>query len=228
MTTPEPLCFGRGSRRNGRKVLKIVTLLILAVLAAVVLYQLYAVLGRRVGRQPEDAEQDAARPPAPAQVAADEDVVPASGEPGVALTGLAALRARDPSFDVGRFMAGARSAYEMIVTSFAERDRETLEGLLDPKVMKGFEKVMAQAEKEGLTEEVEFIHPPRGDLETIKVDGDAAKIKVRFLAEHRHRTKGPEGESVDDRRTAEAWTFERNLSSRDPNWILVRVDAAEA
>ena len=33
-----------------------VTLIILAVLAAVVLYQLYAVLGRRVGRQPEDVE----------------------------------------------------------------------------------------------------------------------------------------------------------------------------
>lgn len=207
--------------------MKLITLLILAVLAAVVLYQLYAVLGRRVGRQPEDVEQDAARRPVPPP-AAEEELAPAAGEPAVALTGLAALRARDPSFDVGRFMAGARSAYEMIVTAFAERDRETLENLLDPKVMKGFEKAMAEAEKEGLTETVEFIHPPRGDLETIKVDGDMAKIKVRFLAEHRHRTKGPEGESVDDRRTAEAWTFERNLSSRDPNWILVRVDAAEA
>ena len=51
---------------------------------------------------------------------------------------------------------------------------------------------------------------------------------MRFLAEFRSRTKGPEGEGVDDRRTAELWTFERPLKSRDPNWLLVHVDAAEA
>jgi len=33
---------------------------------------------------------------------------------------------------------------------------------------------------------------------------------------------------VDDKRTAEVWTFERNLKSRDPNWTLIHVDAAEA
>jgi len=205
---------------------RIVTLILLAVLAAVVLYQLYAVLGRRVGRQPEDVEKKPE--PGPLAAPADEPLVEGGPEPAVALTGLAALRQRDPAFDVGRFMAGARSAYEMIVTAFAEGDRETLQTLLAPKVMTGFEKVMKERDDAGETETVEFIHPPRGDLETIKVDGDTARIKVRFLAEHRHRSKGPEGESVDDRRTAEAWTFERNLASRDPNWLLVRVDAAEA
>ena len=58
--------------------------------------------------------------------------------------------------------------------------------------------------------------------------GDLARASVRFLAEFRSRTKGPEGEAVDDRRTAEVWTFERNLKSRNPNWILIHVDAAEA
>jgi predicted lipid-binding transport protein (Tim44 family) len=33
---------------------------------------------------------------------------------------------------------------------------------------------------------------------------------------------------VDDRRTADLWTFERDLKSRNPNWTLVRVDVAEA
>jgi predicted lipid-binding transport protein (Tim44 family) len=51
---------------------------------------------------------------------------------------------------------------------------------------------------------------------------------VRFLAEFRSRTTGPEGEAVDDRRTADLWTFQRLLGSTDPNWTLARVDAAEA
>ena len=29
-------------------------------------------------------------------------------------------------------------------------------------------------------------------------------------------------------RTAEFWTFERLVTSRDPNWTLARVEAAEA
>ena len=75
---------------------------------------------------------------------------------------------------------------------------------------------------------MEFAQPPRADLESAEAEGDIARARVRFLAEFRSRTKGPEGEAVDDKRTAEVWTFERRFSNRDPNWILVRVDAAEA
>jgi predicted lipid-binding transport protein (Tim44 family) len=205
--------------------LNVVTLVIFAVLAAVLLYQLYAVLGRRVGRQPEDTAESL-RPPIP--IDADKPVPDREILQGAALTGLAALRVRDPAFDTGRFLVGARGAYEMIVTAFAEGDRDTLKGLLAPKVMAGFDKVIAAREARGETETVEFLHPPRADVDQIEVDGDTARVRVRFLAEHRARSKTDEGEAVEDRRTAEAWTFERNLNSRDPNWTLVRVDAAEA
>ena len=199
-------------------------LAILAAVAAVVLFQLYAVLGRRVGRQPEDAA------PNPAQAAArDAAQAPTQGvtEPA-AISGLAALRARDPSFDIGRFMQGARQAFQMIVKAFAAGDRTTLKPLLDADLMSTFESEMARREGEGRSEQVEFLHEPRADLESLGVIGDFAKASVRFLAEFRSRSKGPEGEAVDDRRTAEVWTFQRNLTSRDPNWTLIHVDPAEA
>ena len=202
--------------------MQVLELIIFAGLAAIVLYQLYAVLGRRVGRQPGD--QPTAKPgparPAEAQVEAPHD--------GVALTGLAAAKALDPTFDVGRFLGGAKSAYEMIVKAFAAGDRDTLVRLLAPGVMASFKQVIAEREAEGGSETVEFLHAPRADLEKIDVNGSMARVTVRFLAEFRSRSKGVEGEAVDDRRTAELWTFERDLTSRDPNWILVHVDAAEA
>ncbi|WP_309605356.1 TIM44-related membrane protein TimA [Phenylobacterium sp.] len=199
-------------------------LIIFAGLAAIVLYQLYAVLGRRVGRQPEDAP---AVPTTPAAAAADTQA-PAIAE-GVALTGLAAVKAKDPGFDVSRFLGGAKGAYEMIVKAFAAGDRTQLRNLLAPEVMAGFDTAIARREAEARTETVEFLHPPRADLERAEVLGaDLARVTVRFLAEFRSRTKGPEGEGVEDRRTAELWTFERHLKSRDPNWILAHVDAAEA
>ena len=205
--------------------MQVLELIIFAGLAVIVLYQLYAVLGRRVGRQPEDrpaVETAATAGRAPERLSDPVDE-------GVELTGLAAVTSKDPSFDMNRFLAGAKGAYEMIVKAFAEGDKATLGNLLAPAVLSGFETAIDERAGEGRTETVEFFHPPRADLEKAEVtQGDLARITVRFLAEFRSRTKGPEGEGVDDRRTAELWTFERRLKSRDPNWLLVHVDAAEA
>jgi predicted lipid-binding transport protein (Tim44 family) len=206
--------------------LQLLELIIFAGLAAIVLYQLYSVLGRRVGRQPEDQPA----PEAAGGLTPRADRAPEMRDEGVTLTGLAAVRSRDPSFDVERFLTGAKQAYEMIVRAFASGDRTALRGLLSDPVMASFESAMVQRESEGRTENVEFLHAPRADLDRAEIVGasDTARLVVRFLAEFRSRSKGPEGEAVDDRRTAELWTFERNLKSRDPNWLLVHVDAAEA
>jgi predicted lipid-binding transport protein (Tim44 family) len=201
---------------------QLLELLILAALAAVVLYQLYAVLGRRVGRQPGDGPT-----PQPIARAADLDVRPSALEEAPS-SGIAGLMARDPSFDPSRFLQGAKVAYETIVKAFASGDRDALRKLVSPLVMTGFEKAIAAREAEGRSESVEFTHSPRADIDGGEVEGDISRARVRFLAEFRNRSKGPEGEAVDDRRTAEVWTFERKLSSRDPNWTLVRVDEANA
>jgi len=204
--------------------LQALELIILAVLAAVVLYQLYSVLGRRVGRQPEDAAASPTAAPVPTQLAPRD----LGEDAAVGLSGLPALRARDPGFEVARFLDGSRQAYEMVVKAFGAGDRATLANLLSPQVLDSFEAAIAAREAEGRSEQIEFTVPPRADLEKTEVKGDMAELTVRFLAEFRSRSKGPEGEAVDDKRTAELWTFQRNLKSRDPNWTLVHVDAAEA
>lgn len=201
----------------------VLPLIVFAVLAAVVLFQLYSVLGRRMGRQPEE-KAPAALSPGPSTPSTAAEAAASL----VALSGLPALKAKDSAFDLTTFLDGAKGAYEMIVRAFAEGDRPTLHRLLAADVLGGFEVVIAAREAEGRTEQVEFQRPPRTDLERAEVTGDVARLSVRFLAELRSRIKSPQGEAVDDRRTAEVWTFERNLKSKDPNWILVRVDPAEA
>ncbi len=203
--------------------MQVLELIIFAGLAVVVLYQLYTVLGRRVGRQPDEQAAAAA---AVAGRAPERIAEPA--DDGVELTGLAAVKAIDPGFDLSRFLNGSKAAYEMIVKAFAEGDKTTLANLLAPAVLTGFATAIDQRVADGRTEVVEFTQPPRADLDRADVDDvDRARLTVRFLAEFRSRTKGPEGEGIDDRRTAELWTFERRLKNRDPNWLLVRVDAAE-
>ncbi len=203
--------------------MQLLPLIVIAIVAGVVLYQLYAVLGRRVGRQPEDVAQ-----PAPVARAPDAEAQPVARDAQPQPSGVATIRARDPNFDPARFLAGARQAYEMIVAAFASGDRPTLQRLVSATVLAGFEKAMAAREAKGVSESVEFTQPPRSDLESAEVKDDVARARVRFLAEFHSRTTGPDGEKAGDRRSAEVWTFERRLSSRDPNWTLVRVDAAEA
>lgn len=196
-----------------------------AVIAALVLFQLYNVLGKKVGRQPqEDARAlPAAEANAPQRPALDPSVLAATSS----------LRARDPGFDPAKFLEGARQAYETIVRGYASGDRSALQPLLAPAVMTSFEAGMAAREARGETEQVEFLHAPRADLETAAAEGERAVARVRFLAEIRSRiTETGAAEDaeprIEERRTAENWTFERTLGAADPNWVLSRVEAATA
>ena len=107
------------------------SLVIFAVIAAVVLFQLYNVLGKKVGRQPQE---DAKAPVLPAAAGPDAPArVPALD--AATLAAAASLRARDPAFDPAKFIEGARQAYETIVRGYASGDRAALKPLLTPAVL---------------------------------------------------------------------------------------------
>lgn len=201
---------------------ELVAILLFAAVAGFVLFQLYNVLGRRVGRQPGEAGE-----PAPAGATSLLGLrarEPAPVEPA----GVTAIKARDPEFDPAKFLEKASTAYVAIVKAFSAGDRATLTPMLTPAVAESFSAAIAAREAEGRTQTTEFLHPPRADLDRLEVIADLARARVRFLAELLTRSKGPEGEAVDDRRTAELWTFERPLAPGGPGWSLARVEPAEA
>lgn len=210
--------------RNGWMASQVLELIIFAGLAGVVLFMLYSVLGRRVGRQPQEgltpvrlklAEVRGTRPP-------EETAIE------VQHPGLAAIKARDPGFELPKFLDSAKGAYQDIVRAFVGGDRAKLQAMTAPEVLDAWEPAIAARDAGGATESVEFLHPPRADLEEADVTGALAKLKVRFLAELRSRSKLGDEEKVAERRTAEIWTFERSLDVRESGWTLARVDAAEA
>lgn len=205
-------------------------ILLFAGIAVFVLFQLYNVLGKKVGRQPQD---DARTPVLPTAEATP--VRPALD--AITLAAISGLRARDPQFDPQKFLDGSRQAYETIVRGYASGDRAALKPLLAPAVMESFETGIAARETRGETEQVEFLHAVRADLESATAEGDKAIAKVRFLAELRSKIILPEAEAtpgapaeprIEERRTAEHWTFERTLGAADPNWVLARVEPANA
>jgi predicted lipid-binding transport protein (Tim44 family) len=122
------------------------------------------------------------------------------------------VAAVDRSFTAEGFLSGARMAYEMIVTAFAAGDRASLK----PKK---------------LTVDQSFIGIDKAKITDASVTGTRVRITVAFRSELTSCTRKDdgvvvEGDPVTVREVNDVWTFERDATSRDPNWLLVATSAA--
>jgi predicted lipid-binding transport protein (Tim44 family) len=154
-------------------------------------------------------------------------------EPGTPLArGLDAIRTADPAFDARGFLSGAKAAYEMIVTAFAEGDRKTLRPLLSPDVYDGFVAAITEREARGERVESRFIGISSADIVEASLKGNTAQVTVRFRSELVSATFDKQGEVIEGdphavTEVTDVWTFARNVTSRDPNWQLVATEAAD-
>ncbi|MGE0238640.1 MAG: Tim44/TimA family putative adaptor protein [Parvibaculaceae bacterium] len=225
-------------------------LLILAI-AVVVILRLRSVLGKRTGneRPPADpyaAQRRAEKPQAPGNVinlpqrenAPENPVLQPPAEPvwsgyaeagtGVA-TGLERIAAVDSQFTAKTFVEGAKLAYEMVVTAFAQGDRQALKNLLSRDVYEGFAKAIDEREKAGQILESRFVGIDKAEVTAADLKGKRANITIRFIAEFISATLDKAGEVIEGdpkqvRQITDVWTFERDTASRDPNWRLVATD----
>lgn len=226
--------------------------IIFLVLAVFIFLKLRSVLGQRTGRErpPYDpySARDAVRTPGNEKVVAlpTRAAQPAAAEPtpsserwkGIAepgssiASGLDAITAVDRAFDVKHFLTGARAAYEMTVTAFAEGDRRTLKNLLSREVYEGFETAIRERETRGETAETRFVSIEKADVTAAELRGRTAQITVRFVSQLISVTRDRSGTVIEgspDKVTdvTDVWTFARDLSSRDPNWKLVATEAGQ-
>lgn len=234
----------------------IYTLLFL-VLAVVIFIRLRNVLGRRTGneRQPFDpfAAPDQKRPGAPktnepvalprgrsaplgdASVPSVEDLEARLGshapKDSPLAQSLTTLMRADPGFDPGPFLDGAKTAYEMIVMSFAEGDEAVLKNLLGADVFDGFEKAMRERESRGEKVESNLVGIDRADIIEAEVKNRTAYVTVKFVSELISVTRDAEGEVVEGdpkkvREVTDIWTFAREVAAKNPNWKLVATETA--
>lgn len=149
--------------------------------------------------------------------------------------GLLEILKQDSDFDPQRFLQGAKSAYEMIVTAFAEGNRRMLKDLLDPDVYDGFVSAIADRESRGEQVDQSFVGIEKADIVEAELRNGAANITVRFVSQLISATRDRAGAIIsgDDRRVKEVtdiWTFSRDISSAraraNPNWKLVATQAS--
>jgi predicted lipid-binding transport protein (Tim44 family) len=141
----------------------------------------------------------------------------------------------DPKFDPEQFLAGARQAYEMIVTAFAEGNRRMLRDLLSADVVDSFSRAIAEREQRGHVIDQSFVGINKADILEAEVSPKGiASITVRFVSQLISATRDKSGTVVDgdDQRikdVTDIWTFSRDISSKDArrnlNWKLVGTQA---
>jgi predicted lipid-binding transport protein (Tim44 family) len=222
------------------------------VAAAVIFYQLRSVLGRRTGneRPPFDPYTARKREADPAQgsenvvslprkpksaeaIAESYAAIDALAKPGTEVnTGLRAVRDADPSFDAKGFVDGAKMAYEMIVSAFAEGDRKALKNLLSKEVYEGFVAAISEREKRNEKIQSSFIGINKADIVGAEMKGSEAHVTMRIVSELISATRDAAGEVIEGNpetvaEVKDVWTFSRDTRSRDPNWKLVATEAED-
>lgn len=230
--------------------------IIFALLAAFVVWKLRSILGTRTGEEKPPRNpfvNDAPAPPRPRPGAPEAKVIPLPGaanappspppanpverwkpfaEPGSKVAaGLDAIAAADPSFAVQPFLDGAKSAYEMIVVSFADGDRPVLQNLLAKDVYDSFAAALTEREKRGEKVETTFVAIDNAAITGAGMRGRFAEITLRFSAQMINATRDSTGAVIDGSadkvvEVNDTWSFARDVSSRDPNWRLVSTGAA--
>ncbi|MBV8564360.1 MAG: Tim44 domain-containing protein [Methylobacteriaceae bacterium] len=166
-----------------------------------------------------------------ADQAADPDRWKGFAEPDSKVwAGLDAIRAADPGFQAQSFLAGAKAAYEMIVTAFAAGDRKALRSLLARDVFDSFAGAITEREGRGEKVETTFVSMEKATLEEAQLRASSAQISVRFLSKLITATRDKAGTIVDGSPDkvvdmVDIWTFARDVASRDPNWKLVATES---
>lgn len=199
----------------------LIEVLILAAVALFVLWRLYSALGRggddgpmqRPAPAPDKrASQSEAPTPMPRRVDNERPVFT-----GPAAGGLEDIYNADQTFRTEEFMRGAKAAYQMIVAAYARGDRTALRPLLDDDVYEAWDAAIAERDTTG-ARPFELLRIKKAEIDRAELDGSMARVMVRYEAEL--------GDGETTRLAREIWTFMRDVSSSDPNWLLDDVDAA--
>lgn len=213
-------------------------IILFALLAGYLVFKLRGVLGKRTGHEERHGDPFSPAPDRPAnsdnviqlpeREQDERDGKPADGE----LSDLMRLKMADTSFDEIEFLKGARTAFEWIVDAFAKGDLDGLKPLLGADLMAAFSGAVESREQAGEIQETTVSSFRSALISDVVLDGSVARVTVEFITDQVKVTRAADGSVVDGdpdkiETVTDLWTFERDISSRDPNWHLVATRVPE-
>ena len=144
---------------------------------------------------------------------------------------VAAARKIDPAFLLSKFIEGAGSAFEMVIKAFSEGKKDALKFLLSPDVYNNFEKEIDERKRTETTAVHSIYSMQDPEVLDIEVKDNICQVVVRFVSEQFNYIRSKAGEITHGSKTeldhvTDVWTFERDLTSKKPNWVVVGIQSA--
>jgi predicted lipid-binding transport protein (Tim44 family) len=216
-----------------------IDVIIFAAIAAILIFRLVSVLGKRTGEERSRDPFGMARGSdvSGAKEGGSDNVVPINQpqrEPDATTvapdTPLAAalteIKIADKGFIETEFVAGAKAAFEMVITAYALGDTNTLKALLSDSVYANFENAINQRKRAGETQETTLVAIDDTDIIDAHLTHTVAQITVKFVSQQISVTRDEAGEAIQGdpdlvNVVTDIWTFSRDTRSKDPNWTLV-------
>ena len=219
--------------------------IILLAVALIMLWRFKSVLGQRTGNERPPLDTTIFKPKAPqTEVPAEGPII--VGDHSVAesnipvwagyaiegspvATSLEAIASANSDFQLGPFVDGAKRAYEIILGAFAEGNKASLKPLLGAAVFDSFSEAIDLRNKEGSKIVFQFVGVSKVEIDRASLEGKRASLTLRFRCDMIHALVSKAGETLEGnaksiRDVEDIWTFERDVSARDPNWKLVSTD----
>jgi predicted lipid-binding transport protein (Tim44 family) len=214
-------------------------IIILALIAGFILLRLRSTLGQKTGRDEADFMQRF-KPMAEAKEPIvqiidktlknkqkDElDTALALISDDAVISALNAIKEKDTQFTATRFIDGARAAFEMVFEAFTKGDKQTLHMLLTESLAKDFiTEIDARATQEKRPDTT-LVSVVGKDIVQASLIGNMARITMKFTSEQITVMRNAKGEIVEGNPSAthhvvDEWVFERDVTSKNPNWKII-------
>jgi predicted lipid-binding transport protein (Tim44 family) len=210
-------------------------IILFAMVAAFLVLRLRSVLGRRTGNE-RRRDLYMRGPAASRDKSPNGQIVTLTPRPGplavaappanTVAGGIAQITAVDPGFETSGFLDGARGAFELIVSAFAEGDKKALRPLLADDTYRSFGAAIDEREAAGESLETRIDKLKDIDIVEAGMDGRTARVTVKLVSDQVNVLRAHDGSVVDGDpqnkvEKTDFWTFARDTRSTDPNWQLV-------
>jgi len=195
-------------------------IIFLALVAGVVLLRLRSVLGKRTGSEKKDSNL----------YSYDKPVNQSSDTPKPVQMQANINNSKTDWFDNDNFIAGAKGAYETIVTNFENDNIKELKPLLEEDVLKSFTEVIENRKKNGEHVEFSFIGIESAEIIYKDLNSSPMEVTVRFISEMITCIKNSKDEVISGslnqiQKVTDVWTFAKFKNKKNANWLLLATSA---
>jgi predicted lipid-binding transport protein (Tim44 family) len=143
-----------------------------------------------------------------------------------------ALRRAEPSFSEAQFLDGAKAAFGIILSAYAEGDIAQLKRLLSYDLLQSFTQSIQQRASDGEALSITIEDISHVSILNAQVFDNIASVTVDFHSTQTRMITDEGGNVIEDEGTGklelvDIWTFERDLTLSDPNWKLAETESPE-